>query len=160
MNSVIALGLVPGSSRRQNMVVKFWLEASPLNKSPTVREVFLIGMVLFGKDRLNVMISLVVRACNPDTFGLVYGWYYHVFSSILLMLTVLSSWTNETLSSRETAFRRESTFLVSSFSSWDTSSISSFCSKWKQNWPVLFWHCLSCVFYSAMVGKSGISVSA
>ena len=59
-----------------------WLEASTVEELVSVGLVSLVRVTLLEKDRLDVMISLIVRALNPDSFCLVYGWCGHRFPPV------------------------------------------------------------------------------
>ncbi len=79
MNSVIALLQIPFTLSGLQMICILWLEAPALDEFVTIGAVCLVGMVLFGEYYLDIMISLIVGALNPDSLCLIYRWYSHRF---------------------------------------------------------------------------------
>jgi hypothetical protein len=82
MYVVIALFPIPFALSRLKMICVLWLEASMLDKCATVGPVNPVRAILFEKNCLDRMISLIAGALNPDSLCLVYGWDGHGFPPI------------------------------------------------------------------------------
>jgi hypothetical protein len=82
MDPVIALPLIPFTLSGQKMIGDLWLKASSMDELATIGSMRLVRVVFLGKYRLDVMVSLVIRAVNPDPFRLVYCWYSHRFPPV------------------------------------------------------------------------------
>jgi hypothetical protein len=74
---MMALLLILFALRRLNVIRILWLEASTVDELDAIGPVCLVGMPCFAKNRLDVMISLIARPLNPDSFRLIYCWYNH-----------------------------------------------------------------------------------
>jgi hypothetical protein len=79
MDPVVALSLIPFSLGRLEVIGMFGLETSALNEFAAIGSVGLIRVILLGKNRLDVMIPLIVGALNPDSFCLIYCRDSHDF---------------------------------------------------------------------------------
>jgi hypothetical protein len=77
MDAVIALVLIPFALSGREMIGALWLEASTVYELVTVGRVCPVRVTFLEKDCLDVMIPLIVRTLNPDSFCLIYGWYGH-----------------------------------------------------------------------------------
>jgi hypothetical protein len=86
MNPMITLSLIPFASSRQEMVVVLWLETSTLNELTTIEPMSPIRVALLAKNRLDIMISLIVGTLDPDPLRLVYCWNSHKFPSCTILV--------------------------------------------------------------------------